>query len=91
MAVAAWFRYLRGVDERGRRLVVDDPLADRLGRAARAGGSDPRPLLAECPGFGELAADDGFGTALEQALTALDRHGVRAALGNRLSEDALAA
>jgi fructuronate reductase/mannitol 2-dehydrogenase len=91
MAVAAWFRYLRGRHERGGRLVVDDPLADRLGRAARAGGADPRPLLAACPGFGELAADEGFATALEQALTALDRHGVRAALGSRLSEEALAA
>jgi fructuronate reductase/mannitol 2-dehydrogenase len=90
MAVAGWFRYLRGSDERDRRLVVDDPLADRLGRAARAGGCDPRRLLAESPRFGELAVDEGFATSLEQALTLLDRHGVRAALGG-LSEDALAA
>jgi fructuronate reductase/mannitol 2-dehydrogenase len=91
MAVAGWFRHLRGTDERGRRLAVDDPLADRLAQAALAGGDDPRPLLAECPGFGELAADAGFASSLQEALTALDRHGVRAALSSRLSEYALAA
>jgi mannitol 2-dehydrogenase len=83
MAVAGWFRFLQGV--------VDDPLADRLGAAARAGGADPRPLLAACPGFGELSADDEFATSLEEASTELDRHGVRAAIRSRLSEEALAA
>jgi mannitol 2-dehydrogenase len=91
MAVAGWFRYLRGTDELGRDLRVEDPLAGRLGRAARAGGADPRPLLAACPGFGELAADSDFATSLEQALTVLDRHGVRAALGSQLAEEASAA
>jgi mannitol 2-dehydrogenase len=89
--VAGWFRYVRGTDDRGRQLAVDDPLADRLGRAARAGGADPRPLLARSPGFSELAADPRFARSLEEALTMLDRHGVRAALASRLSEDALAA
>jgi fructuronate reductase/mannitol 2-dehydrogenase len=91
LAVAGWFRYLRGGDERGRRLVPDDPLAERLQKAAVRGGTDPRPLLAESGRFGALAADPAFVASLEQALLALDRHGVRATLAAGGSEGRLAA
>ena len=91
MAVAAWFRCLRGTDELGRRLAVDDPLAESLVAAAVRGGSDPRPLLAACPGFGPLREDEGFVAALTDALADLDRWGVRVAVGERLGEARIAA
>jgi fructuronate reductase/mannitol 2-dehydrogenase len=91
MAVAGWFRCLRGNDERGRQLVTDDPLAARLRAAARRGGTDPRPLLAESGRFGGLADDPGFVAALEGALVALARHGVRGALAASFGEGKLAA
>jgi len=54
LAVAAWFRYLRGVDMAGRPVTIDDPRAGLLQELARAGGNDPRPLLAERSIFGDL-------------------------------------
>jgi mannitol-1-phosphate/altronate dehydrogenase len=86
MAVAAWFRYLRGADELGRRVAVDDPLAEPLVAAAVRGGNDPRPLLDVCPGFASLREDDGFAAALASALADLDRWGVRVAVGECLVE-----
>lgn len=91
MAVAGWFRYLRGSDERGRPTALDDPLATELRAAALRGGSDPRPLLSRCSGFEKLADDPGFVTALETALVALDRDGARAAVASRLAHGGLAA
>jgi fructuronate reductase/mannitol 2-dehydrogenase len=91
MAVAGWFHYLRGSDDRGRRLVPDDPLAARLQAAALRGGTDPRPLLHESGGFGTLARDPGFVDVLTDALEQIDRRGVRAAVAAFLPERRLVA
>lgn len=80
LAVAGWFRYLRGTDETGAPLLVDDPYAEQLQALARDGGTDPRPLLGLRPLFGRLGDDDGFVDELQQALEQLDRDGVRASL-----------
>jgi mannitol-1-phosphate/altronate dehydrogenase len=82
LAVAAWFHYLRGVDADGRPVVVDDPLADLLQRLAREGGNDPRPLLRERSIFGDLGDDPDFVDELADALSRLDRDGVRATLAD---------
>jgi mannitol 2-dehydrogenase len=91
MAVAGWFRYLRGTDERGARLPLDDPIADRLGRAALAGGTDPRPLMAASGRFGALADDPVFVTQLSDSLKMIDRDGLRGAMASRLGEGRVAA
>ena len=65
LAVAGWFRYLRGEDEEGRSYVLDDPRADELQRLARLGGADPRPLL----GLTDLFGDLGQSAALVRRLT----------------------
>ena len=82
LAVAGWFRYLRGVDDAGREVLIDDPRADRLRALAILGGTDPRPLLAEREVFGGLADDAEFVDALEGALDRLDRLGARAAVAS---------
>jgi fructuronate reductase len=55
-AVAAWMRYVAGVDERGRDIDVRDPLAELLQSRAR-------PLLGDAPAMAEtlLGFDSVFG------------------------------
>ena len=84
VAVAAWFRYLRGVDGEGRAFAIDDPLAERLQELALAGGSDPRPLLGVRSVFGDLGGDPAFVAELADALERLDRDGVRATVATAL-------
>jgi mannitol-1-phosphate/altronate dehydrogenase len=79
LAVAGWFRYLRGFDEDGASIALDDPLAERLRPLAIAGGTDPRPLLREAELFGDLADDGGFVDDLERALIAIEQRGAHAA------------
>jgi mannitol-1-phosphate/altronate dehydrogenase len=88
LAVAAWFRYLRGVDTEGRPVVVDDPRADELQSLARAGGTDPRPLLGVRSIFGDLGDDPGFVAELADALGRLDRDGVRVTVAASLRPSA---
>jgi fructuronate reductase/mannitol 2-dehydrogenase len=84
LAVAGWCRYLQGVDLHGRELVVQDERADELRALARAGGSDPRPLLALRPVFGDLGDDPAFVEALTKALRSIEKRGVRRAVARVL-------
>jgi mannitol-1-phosphate/altronate dehydrogenase len=58
LALAAWMRRMRGMDERGERIDIRHPVADLLREKAVAGGADPRPLLGIEQLFGELAHDE---------------------------------
>jgi fructuronate reductase/mannitol 2-dehydrogenase len=78
LAVAAWFRYLRGYDMRGRPLSVVDQRDKQLTTLALLGVSDPRPLLALREVFGDLGEDMEFVGSLEHTLRDFDRLGVRA-------------
>jgi mannitol 2-dehydrogenase len=80
VAVAGWMRYLLGTDEAGRPIEVQDQLADRLQELARAGGTDPRPLLGERSVFGDLGDDEAFVEGLESVLRQLADGGVRTTL-----------
>jgi mannitol 2-dehydrogenase len=84
LAVAGWFRYLRGIDLEGRPIDVQDAHADELLERARTGGTDPRPLLEMRSILGDLADRPAFVEALEDALEELDRYGVRTTLTRRL-------
>jgi mannitol 2-dehydrogenase len=86
LAVAGWFRYLRGVDDDGNAIEIKDALKDRLHDLALSGGNDPRPLLGERGIFGDLAENAAFTASLEHALRALDRGGLRATLEAYLAE-----
>ena len=78
-AIAAWIRYLEGVDERGERYPVLDPLGDRLAHCldglhdARA---QARAVLALPAVFGRLGADPALVDAVARALAAIREHGV---------------
>ena len=87
LAVAGWCRQLRGVDQDGGRVSIDDPLAEVLQPLAVMGGTDPRPLLGLRSVFGRLGRDPGFAAELEEALIAIDRDGARSAVAAGLGGD----
>ncbi len=80
LAVAAWLRYLRGVDDEGHEVEIKDPIKERLQELASTAGDDPRPYLSEHSVFGDLAQRASFVTSLERALHALVQNGTRATL-----------
>jgi fructuronate reductase len=84
LAVAAWMRFVAGVDERGRALRIDDPLADRLRAAAGRAEPSPERLILELLGIAEifgadLPQDARFTAAVADALRLLHEQGARAA------------
>ncbi|MDP9430083.1 MAG: mannitol dehydrogenase family protein [Actinomycetota bacterium] len=89
LAVAGWCRYLRGTDDDGRLLPLEDPRAAELQALALAGGNDPRPLLGVRGVFGDLGDDPSFVAELAGTLERLDRLGARAAVAAALAAPAL--
>jgi len=85
LAVAGWFRYLRGVDEQGREIAIVDPLADELRTRANEGKDDPRPLLGLRRVFGPLGQNDAWVSELSAALHELDARGAKATLSAYLA------
>ena len=80
LGVAAWMRYARGIDERGGRIDIRDPLAGEL--AARAAGSPEErvdALLGMSRVFGEdLRGHEGLRALLVSWLGRLEREGAAA-------------
>lgn len=87
LGVAAWMRYVTGVDETGQSIDVRDPLKDELRARADAAGLDAArlapALLSIEKIFGrDLPANPTFTTAVTAALDGLIRHGARATYHN---------
>ena len=80
LAVAGWFLHLRGVGPQIGRVPVEDARGEELQELARAGGADPRPLLAERSIFGDLVDDPCFVRDLAATMASLERDGVHATL-----------
>jgi len=57
LALAAWMRRVRGVDEAGATIDVRHPLAAELRARAVEGGADPGPLFGVTALFGDLGED----------------------------------
>jgi fructuronate reductase len=84
-ALAAWLRFLTGLDEAGRELPLDDPLAARLRAAVVPVAHDPaalvRAALAVEEVFGpDLRQDAALANQLAAALTRIAQAGMHAAL-----------
>jgi mannitol-1-phosphate/altronate dehydrogenase len=84
LAVAAWVRYLRGVDLKGRAIAINDARLDELQPLAIVGGDDPAPLMANSHVFGWLADDPMLVRSVARILSAFDRDGLRATVGSYL-------
>jgi fructuronate reductase len=84
LGVAAWMRYVTGVDEQGRAIDVRDPLAARLRQICEAAGGDPAALVDGLLQVAAVFGDDlprhaGFRAALTAHLAALLGRGALAA------------
>lgn len=82
LVVAAWMRYVGGVDEAGQPIDVRDPLADHL-RAVSDGVDDPAAKVAALLAVDQvfdpaLAADPGFSGAVRLAYERLCDNGAAA-------------
>jgi fructuronate reductase len=85
LGVAAFLRYVGGVDEKGRPIDVRDPLAERLRALSEAAGPDAERLAASLLGvreiFGdELARNPKFSGPVTCALELLLRVGAKEAV-----------
>jgi fructuronate reductase len=83
LGVAAWMRYVTGVDEQGREIDVSDPLATRLRRIADAAGGAPEQLVDGLLRVTEVFGDDlprnqSFRAVLASHLTSLFQRGALA-------------
>lgn len=81
--VAAWMRYVSGVDDSGRPIEIKDPLGDKI--AARVAASEAAgrvsALLSLREIFGtDLPANPQFVSAVSRAWDLITRHGTREAL-----------
>ena len=93
LAVAAWIRYVGGLDEQGRPIDVRDPLAGRLRSALDGAGPDPARRVAAVLGveavFGaELPRVDTFVASVSDAYVLLLARGARATAAHILTMEA---
>jgi fructuronate reductase/mannitol 2-dehydrogenase len=84
LAVAGWFRYLRGTDMSGAEIDIKDPRLTDLQQLARRGGPDPGPLLTARSVMGPLSDDLTARLELRTALEDIDRLGPLAAIRKRV-------
>ncbi|HET8725992.1 MAG TPA: mannitol dehydrogenase family protein, partial [Alphaproteobacteria bacterium] len=85
LAVAAWMRYAAGIDERGRRIEVSDPMADILRAVGSRAGDDPIALARGMLGLRAifdpgLADDPRFSGPVVDAAKTLRAQGARGAV-----------
>lgn len=87
LALAAWFRYLRGTDLSGRHVDITDAALDELQPLAVEGGRDPSPLLRALGRRSALEDDPQLCWDLSSALHDLER-GADAAVRRYLARSA---
>ncbi len=83
LGVAAWMRYVTGIDEKGGAIEVRDPLAAELKRRAEAAGRDAAALSASLLGIGaifgtDLPGEERFTKPVAAHLAALFDKGAKA-------------
>jgi fructuronate reductase/mannitol 2-dehydrogenase len=71
----------------GHPFPLGDEQGERLRALARAGGADPRPLLADEATFGSLGSCPRFTEAVRRDLLDLETAGARAVVAARIEDD----
>ena len=87
LALAAWMRRVRGVEEAGAPIDVRHPLAAELRERAIAGGPDPGPLLGLTALFGDLGASPALRAATGRWLASLYEVGAAQTLTTALQAE----
>jgi mannitol-1-phosphate/altronate dehydrogenase len=80
LVVAAFIRYLRGTDEQGQPITLNDARANELRPLAQASATDVRPILGVRRVFGDLGDHQAWVAELSAAIAELDRQGTRAVI-----------
>ncbi len=80
LCVASWIRFLEAKDEKGEEIPIQDPMAERLTKAAQSG--DLKALLAMTDIFGDLGSNERFVKELTELLASLHEKGARKTLGS---------
>ncbi|MEX0627685.1 MAG: mannitol dehydrogenase family protein [Cucumibacter sp.] len=93
LGVAAFMRYVTGVDEKGKKIEVRDPLAARLAGIYSETGKRPAALAARYLGVAEifgtdLAGDQAFVTCVGDHLKSLFQKGARETVRRLLAKSA---
>ncbi len=86
LALAAWMRRVRGVDESGAPIDVRHPMAAVLREKAEEGGADPAPLFSLTGLFGALGSDARLVEAVRHWLGMLYAEGARQTIGKAAAE-----
>ena len=86
--MAAWARFLEGVDDQGRAYDVDDPRADELQARARRHDDDLLAVVRDNPLFDGLAGRPAFDEPYAATLALFRERGARAALDLLLAPSA---
>ncbi|EAW09124.1 mannitol dehydrogenase family protein [Aspergillus clavatus NRRL 1] len=74
---AAWFCYIKGIDDSGKAFEVVDPMLNELQAKARAGGTNPSELLSIKNLFGDdLRTDPRFLKEVTKAMEDITRDGI---------------
>lgn len=87
LQLAAWARYLEGVDEKDAPIEIIDKHYDELHRLAIAHRDDPRVFIENNPLFGDLGQNPRLIEAFEKASTLLRDRGALGAIEHLLGED----
>jgi fructuronate reductase/mannitol 2-dehydrogenase len=85
LVVAGFVRYMRGVDEQGQPIALNDGRADELRRLATEASGDPRPVLSVQRVFGDLAQQTVWVEELRQTLAELDARGAKAVVHDAIA------
>lgn len=81
LVVAAWMRYLMGMNDQGGAIAIDDPMSEILVQKAKEGHADPGALLSLSEIFGDdLPQSPAFVGAVGDALKNLCDRGVKETL-----------
>lgn len=78
LCVASWIRFLKGIDEQGIHIPIEDPQAEKLMRLAQS--NDPLAILQLTDIFGTLNQSERFIKTLKTAFDSLTHKGARATL-----------
>ncbi len=92
LGVAAWMRYVTGIDEQGREIDVRDPLAERLRQISDSAGGAPKRLVGGLLEVIEVFGDDlprneSFRTVVTGHLTSLFGRGALETIRSIVNRD----
>lgn len=82
LALAAWIRYVKGVDEHGNSYIVQDPLVETYEKLWRENAEDPRALIQAFLAIDKIfspafAQQDCIATAVEKQLINITTNGAK--------------